>query len=657
MIGALFLMGSCSEGVQLYVSPDGNDAHAGTLDKPLQTMEGARKAVREARMANPGKKVTVLFKDGIYPVNQQVRLTAEDSGSEKAPVIYKAMKGETPIFTGGKALTQWTKPKDAPELERLSSSVRDKIYVTDLIAAGITDFGDPTNAGKRPELICNAQLQMLARWPNEGFVQAGKVKGETVLPETYIKVHGTKEGVFEYIDAYQDRWAQEDDIRLGGYWYWDWSDQFQKVSQWDAPARTVHLGEPYHGYGYKDSLRYFGLNLFCEIDRPGEWYLNRSTGKLYWYPPEGVDPQKTEVTLTCLSDPYMLELKDCAYITIEGFTFREGRGSAIHIAGGMNNLLSDCRIERFGRDGVHIYGGMRHGVTGCYLSSFGHGGFKIAGGDRKTLTPCDHFVEHTIVENFSLFQRTYEPAIHLDGCGMRIANNRFHNSSSSAMRLEGNDFVIEYNEVSQVVNESDDQGGIDIFYNPSYRGIIIRYNHWSDISGGTLHGAAGIRFDDMISGMLVYGNLFERCGAVHFGGVQIHGGKDNRIENNVFYECPFAVTFSPWSEKRWLESLDSEVIRKKIYSDVDINSAIYQQKYPELKDIRINANVNSITDNLMISCPQMFRGLRNDQIVRNNTELEANGQSIESFCTKEILSKYGLQPIPVEKIGPKKNRH
>jgi len=223
--------------------------------------------------------------------------------------------------------------------------------------------------------------------------------------------------------------------------------------------------------------------------------------------------------------------------------------------------------------------------------------------------------------------------------------------------VEGNDFVIEYNEVSQVVNESDDQGGIDIFYNPSYRGIIIRYNHWSDISGGTLHGAAGIRFDDMISGMLVYGNLFERCGAVHFGGVQIHGGKDNRIENNVFYECPFAVTFSPWSEKRWLESLDSEVIRKKIYSDVDINSAIYQQKYPELKDIRINANVNSITDNLMISCPQMFRGLRNDQIVRNNTELEANGQSIESFCTKEILSKYGLQPIPVEKIGPKKNRH
>jgi len=649
LTGALFLMASCSGGVQLYVSPAGNDAHVGTLDKPLQTLEGARKAVR---MANPGKKITVYFKDGLYPLEQTVRLTAEDSGSEKAPVVYSTMKGATPVFTGGKALTQWTRAKDLPE----SLPVHDKIYVSDLSAAGITDFGDPTDAGKRPELICNGHLQTLARWPDKGFVRAGKVKGQTVLPETYIKVPGTKEGVFEYMDVYQDRWAHEEDIRLGGYWYWDWSDQFQKVMRWDVPARTVYLNEPYHGYGYRDSLRYFGLNLFCEIDQPGEWYLNRSTGKLYWYPPEGVDPEKAEVTLTCFSDLYMLELKDCAYITFEGLTFREGRGSAILIEGGTNNLLSGCRIERFGRDGVHIYGGTHHGVTGCYLSTFGHGGFKISGGDRKTLTPCEHFVEHTVVENFSLFQRTYEPAIHLDGCGIRIANNRFRNSSSSAMRLEGNDFLIEYNEVAQVVNESDDQGGIDIFYNPSYRGVVIQYNHWSDIAGGTRHGAAGIRFDDMISGMWVYGNLFERCGAVHFGGVQIHGGKDNRIENNVFYDCPFAVSYSPWGEKRWLQSLDSEVIQKKIYSDVDINSEIYLEKYPELKDIRLNADVNSVTDNLMISCKQMFRNLKDNQIVRNNTELEANGKPIEAFCTKEELFKYGLQPIPVEKIGPKKNR-
>jgi hypothetical protein len=656
MLSAFMFFVSCSDSVKLYVSPDGDDSHAGTKSNPLQTLEGARNAVRAERKTHPDKTVTVYFKGGVYPLERAVKLTVEDSGSERAPIIYKAMNGETPVFSGSKTLVQWTKPDDAQMLDRLSPSVRDKVYVSELPAAGITDFGDPTDVGKRPELVCNGQFQTLARWPDAGFVHAGVAKGASILPETYINVHGTKEGTFEYLDAYQDRWVQEEDMRLNGYWYWDWKDEFQKVAVWDAVQRTVRVCEPYHSYGYKDSLRYFGLNLFCEIDTPGEWYLNRTTGRLYWYPPKGIDPNMEEVSLTCFNEPYMLDITDCAYVTFEGLTFREGRGSAVKINGGSNNLLSGCRVERFGVDGVHIVGGTHHGASGCYLSAFGHGGFKISGGDRKTLTPCEHFVEHTVVENFSLFQRTYEPAIHLDGCGIRVANNRFCYSSSSAMRLEGNDFIIEYNEVSHVVSESDDQGGIDMWYNPSYRGVVIRYNRWSDITGGTRHGAAGIRFDDMISGMYVFGNLFERCGALDFGGVQIHGGKDNRIENNVFYNCPCAVSFSLWSEERWLETLDGEIIRKKIYQDVDIRSDIYQQKYPELKDIRNNVNVNIITDNLIVSGKKILHNSDDRQIVRNNMELTAGEKRIEDFCTKEELAKYGLQPIPVEQIGPKTNR-
>ena len=237
-----------------------------------------------------------------------------------------------------------------------------------------------------------------------------------------------------------------------------------------------------------------------------------------------------------------------------------------------NCLIADCRIEQFGLDGIHIDEGSGHGISGCLLSTFGCGGIKIKGGNRKNLTPANHFVEQTIVEYFSLFKRTYEPAVHLDGCGIRISNNRFRYSSSSAMRLEGNDILIEYNQISHVVSESDDQGGVDMFYNPSYRGNVISYNHWSNISGGTRHGAAGVRLDDMISGVTIYGNLFERCGAVNFGAVQIHGGKDNLIENNLFYQCFAVVSFSSWGEKRWLNTLDSPVIQKKLYEEVDIRS-------------------------------------------------------------------------------------
>jgi hypothetical protein len=638
------------------VAPGGDDSHTGTRSKPLRTFEGAQRAVRAALKKNPGQKVTVLFGDGEYPVEQTLSLTAEDSGAPDAPVVYRAADSETPVFTGSKVLTSWTKADDAEVLKRLDVTVRDKIYVTDLRAANITDFGDPTNAGQRPDLICNGHLQTLARYPNTGFVRAGQVKGAASPPETNVRIYGTPEGIFEYTNTVQNRWANEEDARLGGYWYWEWSDEYQSVERWDTISHTVYLRKPYHHYGFKDSLRYFGLNLFCEIDCPGEWYLNHATGKLYWYPPEGIDPAQADVRLTCFADPYMLTADSCSYLRLEGLTFRDGRGTALLIRGGAHNLLSGCRIERFGRDGVHIEDGVEHGVTGCYLSSFGHGGFKIKGGDRRTLAPAGHFVEHTVVENFSIFQRTYEPAIHLTGCGIRIANNRFRNSSSSAMRLEGNDFIIEYNEISHVVNESDDQGGIDMWNNPSYRGIEIRYNRWSDISGGISHGAAGVRFDDMISGMLVYGNLFERCGAHSFGGVQIHGGKDNRILNNVFYHCPFAVSFSPWSEKRWLRALDSPSIQEKIYKQVDINSEIYQQKYPELKNIRQDVNANTVADNIMISCGNIFREPQNNLTNRNNTVLDSNGKPVESFCTDAELAKYGLQPIPVAAIGPKNNR-
>ncbi len=652
---SIFFFPSCNREVSLYVSPSGNDSQRGSKHEPLGSLEGAKAAVRDILKTKPGIPVTVYFSGGLYLMEQPVKFTLEDSGGEQSPITYKAIKGEAPVFSGSKPVNQWKLTGDDPAMGRLKALVRGKIYVADLKKAGITDFGDPTDAGKRPELACNGQLQTLARWPDKGFVKSGVVKGKTLLPLNYMVKHGTKEGVFEYLDAYQDRWANEPDIRLGGYWFWDWSEEFQKVGQWDTVSRTAHIKEPYHGYGYKDSLRYFGLNLLCELDQPGEWYLDRTEGKLYWYVPEGIDPQTADVVLTNFSAPYMVEMEGCSYVRLEGLTFVEGRGTAILIRNGKDNLLSGCRILRFGRDGIHIEDGTGHGVSRCYLSTFGYGGMKIKGGDRKTLIPGGHFVEHTVVEHFSLFKRTYEPAIHLDGCGMRIANNRFSHSSSSAMRLEGNDFIIEYNQVNDVVNESDDQGGIDMFFNPSYRGNIIRYNRWSDIRGGTHHGAAGVRLDDMISGVSIYGNLFERCGALDFGGVQIHGGKDNVVDNNIFYQCPYAVSFSLWGKERWLEELDSPRMRKKLYEEVDINSDIYQGKYPELKYLRENTDVNTITNNLIIDCDDKLQRINKNQMEHNNIVLNSEGKNIEEFCKKEVTEKYNLQPILVENIGPKNN--
>ena len=657
VLSLVFLISCANQNtIEFFVSPAGSDSNPGTETKPFQSIEKAKEAVRLQLKETPDKSVVVIVNEGVYNLENPVVFTNEDSGMENAPVVYKAAEGEKPVITGSRKLKNWKPMENAEKLDILSPEVKGKIYVANVKEAGIVDFGDATEIGKRPELFCNGQLQTLARWPNTGFVNAGLAKGKTELPPRYISKHGTEEGVFEYLGSWQSRWANEKDVRLGGYWYWDWSDEFQKVKNIDTGTKTFYLEEPFHRYGYKDSLRYFGLNLFCEMDQPGEWYLDREEGKLYWYPPENVNPNQAVVTLSVFSAPFMVEMKNCSNVILEGLTFQEGRGSAISVAEGKNCLISNCRIERFGKDAIHIGGGSAHGISGCFLSTFGCSGIDIAGGDRKSLTPANHYIENTVVKDFSLFKRTYEPAAHVEGCGIRISNNRFMNSSSSAMRLEGNDITVEYNEISHVVNESDDQGGLDMWYNPSYRGIVVQFNYWHDIKGGTRHGAAGVRLDDMISGVKIYGNVFERCGALHFGGVQIHGGKDNLVENNLFYDCLAAVSFSAWGEKRWLEQLDSPVIKKKIYEDVDINSEAYQNKYPGLKTIRQNVDVNTIINNLLVDCENRFlrdKGINKEE---NNTSVESNGKTLEDFCNTDVLKVYGLQPIPFEEMGPKNNK-
>jgi hypothetical protein len=68
---------------------------------------------------------------------------------------------------------------------------------------------------------------------------------------------------------------------------------------------------------------------------------------------------------------------------------------------------------------------------------------RLWGGDRKTLTAGNINVENNWVRDFSRIDRTYTPAVLMDGVGNRIAHNLFHDAPHHAIRLEGNDHIIE----------------------------------------------------------------------------------------------------------------------------------------------------------------------------------------------------------------------
>jgi hypothetical protein len=255
------------------------------------------------------------------------------------------------------------------------------------------------------------------------------------------------------------------------------------------------------------------------------------------------------------------------------------------------------------------------------------------------------------IGDLSRIDHTYTPAIHLEGVGNRLAHNRLHDVLSSALRVEGNDHCIEFNEIANVVLESDDQGGADMFGNPTYRGNVYRFNywhhigHWRGAGENPKCGQAGIRLDDAICGTLIYGNIFQKCsaGKLGFGGVQIHGGKDNIIDNNLFVDCAAAISFSPWSEQRWRDSVKSALENRQI------NRELYRERYPELAHLTEHPNQNHVWRNLTLRCGELLRRPPSAVDAFANAALPDGEFRFE--VQNPIFQRPGWGRIPVDQVG------
>ncbi len=423
----------------------------------------------------------------------------------------------------------------------------------------------------------------------------------------------------------------------------------------DPEKREIVLAPPYANYGYRAGQPYYALNLLSEIDMPGEWYIDRASGTLYLYPPS--DPSKATVELSVAMFP-LVQMENASHVSLVGITWEMGGADGVIIRGGDHCLLAGCTLRRFGGNGVEIHGGTHHGLQSCDLYSMGRGGVVVEGGNRKDLTPGGHFVDNCEIYDLSRIDRTYTPAVLMIGVGNRTTHNLLHDIPSSAVRLEGNDLLMEYNEIYHVVTESDDQGGIDMFGDPTFRGDVIRYNYFHHI-GNWRHqgeepptGQCGVRLDDAISGVLVHGNVFYRCacGRYGFGGLQIHAGKDNIVSNNLFAGCRTAISFDPWNEKRWRDYTAKSL--------EGFDAPRFLARYPELARLSENHDVNLIRSNLVYECDEFLRRdssrnkMQDNLLTRENPGFaDAAAGDFSLAKISPALKEINFEPIPFERIG------
>lgn len=642
----------------LHVAPGGRDTGDGSAGQPFASLERARDEIRARRQAGsiPEGGVEVLVHPGEYQVRQTFVLAERDSGTESAPILFRAVDRGSACFHGGARLTGWRKLSDTDGYPQLPAEARGQVWILDLRTCGLTNLlplklgGFASGNGFRThpahELFFNGQAMALARGPNEGFLRISQVAVKDGT-QGYDR-QGSKTGRFFFEGDRPRRWASEPDLLLYGYWFWDWADSYERVAAVDPEQRLITLAQPWHTYGFSVGAPFYAVNALSELDVPGEWFLDRTGLKVLLYPPS--DPRPAAIEMSTFDAP-MVELRNVSWVGFTGLTWELGSADAIQVSGGAHCLLAGCVVRHFAGNGVEIRGGRQHGLRSCDIYSLGRGGTAISGGDRRILEPGGHFLENCDIHDLSRIDHTYTPAVILDGVGHRIAHNRMHDIRSSAMRVGGNDHRIEYNEVYNAVTESDDQGGADMFGNPTYRGNVYRHNYWHHI--GNWRGAgdqpkcgqAGIRLDDAICGTHIYGNIFERCsaGKLGFGGVQIHGGKDNLVENNLFIECAAMVSCSPWDDKRWrgfvAQALDSR----------EIDRALYERRYPELAGLAGNANRNQIRRNLGWRCGELLRRAPRNIEAAGNVLL---GEKEFSWDARSLpLNRPGFDPIPLEEIG------
>lgn len=657
--------------VTLYVATDGQASNPGTKEQPFGSLSQAVERIRQLRRENSIGEggVQVLVRGGTYRVTEPVKLTEEDSGTADGPVVFRAYPGEKPAFTGGVTLQGFT-PVDDPEiLRRLPEESRGKVVKINLAKQGIDSLppmgrrGFSVNGvGAAPwvELYIDGKPQTLARWPNEGFVKIGKVHQAEL--KTWGQSPSGEAGIFEYQDPRPSRWTEADDAWLFGYWGYLWAIDSRKIKHIDPATNRIEM-EPCSGYDYHTDHPYFAFNLLEEIDIPGEWYLDRQNKMLYLYPPDALE--NASVQLSTLTAPF-LETRGTSHLRLEGLTFELGCGLGLSIRDGESVLLVGCTFQRLGNWGVAIQGGKHHGVHSCDIGILGGGGVSLLGGNKAELVPAGHFVENCHIYDFTRIDRSYAPSLHIDGVGNRATHNRIHHSPHHGICMGGYEHLVELNEVFDVVQESDDQSGIDMWGNAALRGNVIRYNFWHHNGGDHLPcGQAGIRLDDMISGVVMYGNVFWDTARGNFGGIQIHGGKENLAVNNLFIDCEAAFSFTPWGENRWVENLRTGHFHDNMLGEgVKPTEPPHVTKYPDLAHLEENADRNHIWRNVTFECPQFaLRDHGQNELLENlglneNPGFSAGDQGNFALPFDSVLyDRLGFRPIPFDEIGLYENEY
>ncbi len=519
--------------VVFYVSSDGNDQWSGSAaavnalgnDGPFATLKRARDAIREQRNRGITKQFSILVRGGTYRLNETFVLGPEDSGSKSQPLIIRAYGNERPVLSGSKLVGGFTAHTST-------------IYKADLKGSGI-------ESRSLRQLFAEGKRQILARFPN--FDPRDPIGGGFLYVED--SADGGSKVKFKYREGAVHNWANPENpeiVLYPGPNYWN---NTIPVAGIDRNNRIVELAGK-ASYPIIEGNRYFFQNVLDELDSPGEWYLDKKDKVLYFWP-ERVNSLNS-VAVPIIKSIVEIKSKTLlgkykgvpSHIRIEGFILDGCEGTAVIIKDAEDISIAANTVRNAGEAGIVIENGRNNAAIGNDIYEVGKEGVILSGGNPpKTLAPGANRAENNYIHNVGVFSKT-SSGIDCRGVGNIVSHNLIHSTPRIGIWFDGNDHLIEYNHVHHVNQETQDGGAIySCARDWTKRGTILRFNYIHDSGGYGRKNAKdpwqspfytwGIYLDDWTSGTEVYGNIVART---YSGGILVHGGRDNSIENNIIID-------------------------------------------------------------------------------------------------------------------------
>lgn len=302
----VFLSANAAE---IWVSTQGNDANLGTKSSPFATVQMALRKAREMRRlkdASIKDGIHIILMEGTFYLNEPLFVRPEDSGTAESPTTIEADINAKPILSGGVEIKNWK--KTTTSINGLKAGM---VWVADAPqnAGEIINYRQLWVNGKkavRAKSTAGNQMDRILSWDTKSQTCWIPYKDKSIKFEPGMEMLIMQWWAIANLRI-KNIEVQKDSARLS---FEQTESRIQSEHPWPAPWISKNNG----------NSAFFLNNGISMLNEPGEWYLDRKKGKIYYYPKTGENINSAQVIAPVLEN--LVEMKGTIDSPVHHFNFK-----------------------------------------------------------------------------------------------------------------------------------------------------------------------------------------------------------------------------------------------------------------------------------------------------------------------------------------------